>query len=292
MRGYKKRDWIIAGIMAVFCIIGTVLLLFGSGISEKSGNMEFKLNESKDAYVLTSYNDTPGQTELVIPDEFNGLPVTAIGELAVQRCDNLSKIVIGKNIESIDKWGIINCRYLKKIVVDEENKFFSDLDGIMMNRDKTTLLVYPNAHIAEYDKNGALKETVSVAVPEGVETISYGAFYKCYAIEEIILPPSVSVIEERAFHGCENLKSAVLNEGLRSLGKDAFMRCYSLAEITLPSTLREVGDFVFYDCNILRDITILAPQSELKQGSRWLPEAGRTAVEPVWKYPNEFSSAG
>jgi len=257
--------------------------LSGCVLSRASqGNMEFLLSEGGESYILTRYKNTASQNELVIPDHFDGKPVTAIGEMAIQHCDDLHKIVIGANLAEIDKWGIFGNRYLKEFVVSEENSAFMSAEGVLFSKDMTRLVSYPNANIAEYDKNGALKEEVSYAVPEGVRSIAHCAFYECYALGEIILPKSLREIDTRAFHGCETMKQINLPEGLEAIGNDAFLRNFGLREIVIPSTVREIGDYAFYRCDNLERMTILAPKDALKQGHRWLPEPGRKPVEPVY----------
>lgn len=265
----------------LLCTAVMFLALAGCGRA-KQGNMEFTLNPDGQGYTLAGYTNTASQTVLTIPDSFDGLPVTAIGEMAVQNCDDLLAIEIGPNLTEIDPWGVFGCRRLKQFVVSEENPAFAALDGVLFSKDLKRLISYPNANTAVYDKGGALLEEVTYAVPEGVEVIAHCAFYKCYALKEIQLPHTLRVIETRAFHGCENLKSLLLPEGLRSIGNDAFLKCLSLTEIIIPASVREIGDYAFYNCDNLLRVTVLAPEQELKQGHRWLPEPGRKTVEPVW----------
>ncbi|MDR2648052.1 MAG: leucine-rich repeat domain-containing protein [Oscillospiraceae bacterium] len=259
------------------------LSLFAAcSVREISGNLEFTRNDDKQGYTLAYYTDSSVNTVLEIPGTFNGLPVTAIGELAIQSCDNLFEIRIGANITSIDKWGITGCRRLQKITVSPANTVFCDVDGVLFSKDKTILLSYPNANTAEYTKAGDLRETVSYAVPEGVTAIAHAAFYKCYALREITLPSTLKTIEPRAFQACEQLESINIPEGVTTIGSDAFLNCVSLSTITLPKSLLSVGDYVFYNCDKLDDMTIYASEIELQQGKRWLPERDRKAIAPKW----------
>jgi len=269
--------------MAAGLLCAAILLGFTScGGREKQGGMEFTLNPDEQGYTLASYKNTASQTVLTIPDMVGGLPVTAIGDMAVQNCDDLVKIEIGVHVTEIGKWGVFGSRHLKEFVVSLENTAFAAVEGVLFSKDMTRLVSYPNANTAEYDKGGTLKEEVVYTVPEGVTSIAHGAFYKCYALKEIVLPASLRVLEPRAFHGCENIKRLILPEGLETIGSDAFLKCLGLKEITIPSTVREIGAYAFYNCDNLVKVTILAPRAELKLGKRWLPEPGRKAVTPEW----------
>ena len=244
-------------------------------------NLEFVLEG--DAYTLVGFRNVAGEHTLTIPDEVNGVPVRAIGPMAIQRADDLQMIEIGPNLTEIDGWGIVNNRFLREIVVHEDNPAFVAHEGVLFSHDMTQLIIYPNANTAIYI-DGELQETVSYAVPEGVEVITHAAFYFALALHEVVLPESLRVIETRAFRGAENMERINLPEGLESIGNDAFLRCRSLTEIVIPSTVLEIGDFAFYNCNNLETVIVRAPEAQLVQGHRWLPEMGPlSAVEPIWE---------
>jgi len=268
---------------AAILLCAAILLGFaGCGGRVKESGMEFTLNPDEQGYTLASYKNTASQTVLAIPDTVDGLPVTAIGDMAIQNCDDLVKIEIGAHVTEISKWGVFGSRHLKEFTVSPENTAFAAVDGVLFSKDLTRLISYPNANTAKYDKGGTLKEEVVYTVPEGVANIAHCAFYKCYALKEIVLPASLRLLEPRAFHGCENIKRLILPEGLETISNDVFLKCLGLKEITIPSTVREIGAYAFYNCDNLEKVTILAPKAELTLGKRWLPEPGRKAVTPEW----------
>ena len=78
-----------------------------------------------------------------------------------------------------------------------------------------------------------------------IEVVGKRAFRKS-SIESVVLPPTIKVIEEFAFNGCEKLKSITLPEGITKIDRYAFQGCYSLDKINLPSTIEEVGKNAFY----------------------------------------------
>ncbi|MCL2107053.1 MAG: leucine-rich repeat domain-containing protein [Oscillospiraceae bacterium] len=261
----------------------STLALSSCGGREKSGNLEFIYDAESDSYTLNYYTDSSSMKELVIPDTFNEKPVTAIGRLAIASCDTLEKVVIGPNIADIHKWGVVDCRYLKAIEVSEENAHFKSVDGVLYSKDGAKLITYPNAHTAEYAADGKLLQSAEYTIEAGTSVIGHCAFYKTYGLAEVILPPGVEIIEERAFH-----KSAITKinfpEGLAFIGKDAFLGCEGLTAITLPSTIREIGEYAFYNAYKIKSVTILAKEAEVTQGNKWAPtSAGKAiAVEVIW----------
>jgi len=265
----KKRLFSLLACMAL-------VISLASCAREKDGNVEYLLDTETDTYTLSYYTDTAAATELVIPDEFDGKKITAIGELSINNADSLQVMKIGKNITSIDKWAITNCRQLREIQVAPENEVYCSVDGVLFNKDKTELLTYPNAKGAEYAKDGKLLQMGSYVVPDGVITISHASFYKCYALESVTLPGSVVTIEDRAFQKANNLANVTVAEGLQSIGIDAFHGCEALTEFTLPATLKIIAEYAFFNAFNLKKLTIKAPQAQLTLGESWFPStAGR-----------------
>ena len=75
----------------------------------------------------------------------------------------------------------------------EGNINYSDVDGVLYNKDKTLLISYPNA------------KSVSYKIPNSVTSIERGAFDGCVNLTSITIPNSVTSIGKYAFNGCEEL---------------------------------------------------------------------------------------
>ena len=85
-----------------------------------------------------------------------------------------------------------------------------------------------------------------VQLPEGLTTIKYNAFQRCYALEEITIPDAVTVIEKQVFSQCEALKRVNLGTQLESIGNHAFNECLALETIVCPDeTPATLGEEVF-----------------------------------------------
>lgn len=82
-----------------------------------------------------------------------------------------------------------------------------------------------------------------IIIPDGVKVIAKRAFLGSN-IHSIIIPPSVTDIEDRAFDECNQLRYVTLNEGLETIGNAAFFGT-SLSEIRFPDSLKSIGDFAF-----------------------------------------------
>jgi len=101
--------------------------------------------------------------------------------------------------------------------VADDNDYYTTQDGVLYNKDTTTLILYPNA---KADKSFTVPETVitiggyafedcsalrSVEMLNGLKTIKYEAFWDCSSLETVVIPATTESIETYAFHGCESL---------------------------------------------------------------------------------------
>lgn len=134
------------------------------------------------------------------------------------------------------------CTSLTSITVDENNANYSSADGVLFNKDKTTLIKCPAA------------KTGSYAIPNTVTTISSEAFYTCPDLTSISVPSTVTELPYRMLMGCTSLSSVSIPNTITSLGGYVFSGCTSLQTITLPDTVTTLGHGVFYECTALTTI--------------------------------------
>ena len=87
-----------------------------------------------------------------------------------------------------------------------------------------------------------------INLPESLTGIGAYAFSST-SLESVIVPRSVTVIDECAFAGIEELKSATLLGG-KSIGKGAFDSCPALKTLHLPKNLSTVYEFAFLSSKI------------------------------------------
>ena len=90
------------------------------------------------------------------------------------------------------------------------NTAYSSENGILFNKNKTTLLQYP-----------AGKPETAYAVPASVTTIEEGAFFSCTALTQITLPDGLTSIGAGAFYSCTALTEMNIPEGVTSIGAEA-----------------------------------------------------------------------
>ncbi len=236
------------------------------------GNLKIKYKADGDGLTVTAVPDNLTVPEIVIPDEYEGKPVTGIADFAAVNLENVTKITIGKNVKDIGLWALENNKKVTAIEVDDENAYFCDKDGVLYTKDMKTLLFYPPARgVGDMQAaDGSTVKGISYEIPEGVETIRTKAFYRCSDLRSITLPSTLTRIEEKAFFRC-SFEEIVLPDTLSYIGKDAFGYCVNLTELEIPGSVTEIGEYAFYNCTKLLKITLDSSEDAVTLGKSWQP---------------------
>jgi hypothetical protein len=103
-----------------------------------------------------------GLTSVTIPNS-----VSNIGAAAFEFCSRLTSVMIGSGVTSIGGWAFIYGTSLTNISVDAQNPFFSSMNGVLFNKNQTTLFAYPGGLIGSY------------TIPGSVTNIGGLAFFGC-----------------------------------------------------------------------------------------------------------------
>ena len=179
--------------------------------------------------------------------------VTTIGEQAFRNCRRLTQVTISKKVTSIGDRAFLGCQKLTSVDVDYDNQYYSSTDGILFNKDKTTLILFPNA-----------KSVQEYSVPEEVTHIADRAFYGCQ-MNKITIGQSVESIGLKAFGGnivtididSNNTYYSSLDGNLFNKDKTLLIR-YSAGKTattyTVPNSVTTVGEYAFFDSIYLESV--------------------------------------
>ena len=155
--------------------------------------------------------------------------ITSIGDNTFGQCYALTTANIPASLTNMGDWVFDACTALTQINVASGNTAYCSENGILFNKDKTTLICYP------------------AGKPETDYTI----------------PSSVTIIEENAFSDCAAITTLTIPAGVTTIGSFAFYFCTALAEMTVLATVPPtVADAdVFY--SVSRDIPVYVPAESL-----------------------------
>ena len=85
---------------------------------------------------------------------------------------------------------------------------------------------------------------------DGLLEIESWAFIQCKTLKSIVIPSTVTIINNSAFEGCESLEEVDLFDGMLDIGSNAFDNCVSLKKIIIPSTVQRIGSHAFYGASL------------------------------------------
>ena len=155
-----------------------------------------------------------GLTGVTMP---NG--VLSIGSQAFNDCTSLINITIPQSVTSIGDGAFSGCNRLTAINVNTSNAFYSSLDGVLFDINKTTLLQCPAGGAGSYT-----------------------------------IPATVTSIGDNSFYGCTSLTNIVIRNGVTNIGYEAFSDCTNLTNVTIPKSVLKLGGWAFIYCFSLRSI--------------------------------------
>lgn len=201
--------------------------------------------------------------------------ITSIADRAFWGCSSLTDITIPSSVANIGNEVFYDCASLTSINVDDANKYFCSVDGILFNKDMTKLLCFPakNAQTS-YDIPDSVTDIGayafyrcgnlnSVKMPDGLKNIGTCAFGGCNSFVNVDIPDSVTDIESGAFASCKNLISVEISNNVTKIPQTMFAYCSSLKNIVIPSGVTELGNRAFIGCSSLTDITIPSNVTEM-----------------------------
>ncbi len=214
----------------------------------------------KDQLTLILYPAAKADYSYSVPDSVSSLLDRAFEGSTV------TIVTIPGSVTNIGTAAFAYCSSLSAIVVDPLNSFYSSDTGVLFNKDKTVLLIYPQAGLTSY------------VIPSGVTKIGDYAFYYCYRLTGITIPTGVNIIGDYAFSGCFSLTNIMLPEDVSTIGAGAFSSCVSLVNLVLGDGISTIGDLAFSGCSALTNVII--PHTVTSLGE-W-PFASCTSLQGVY----------
>lgn len=170
-----------------------------------------------------------------------GDTITAIDARAFEGANEMTKVTIGKNVETIGELPFLYCIRLTDITVHAENKHFCDVDGVVYNKEKTEIVAYPSG-----------RETPEYTLLQTTQTVRPGAFAANFNLKDVKVPTTEMPIASEAgalysadkktllFQPITVGEELKVKEGVETIGRLAI--CFSpvFKKIFLPASLTKI----------------------------------------------------
>ena len=204
--------------------------------------------------------------------EVNISNVEKLGSQSFNMCTSLNQIEFNGNLTEIGIRALgyngigLNKNFVLYDYSDTITQTYATTNGInFVTKDNELPYYYYNTYT---NKNGEVEAYISyvsknfdgvITLPSecnGYKITKIGdeAFKNCNFITEVVLPETITIIEEEAFAGCQLLEKINL-ENVTTILYGAFENCSSLKEVN-ATKLSKVNQYAFYGCLELEKVNI------------------------------------
>ena len=278
----KKITSILLAVIIAFSVI--TIAPFAVSASEIFGDYQCdKSYYSNGKYYYSILKYSGNDTNIVIPSNFNGIPVKSvegfenckkiesvvipdsveiIGINAFKDCLSLKTVSMGKNITIISTNAFRNCQSLKSITLPENLRsisssgaFYGCINLTTLNFNIRSLDDWGNIGSLEYAMED-LTKIKNLNIGYTVEELNSTYFSGFSELETLNIENGLMVIPADSFKDCVNLKTVNLPDSIMAIGASAFKNCESIENIDLPNNLGIISNETFYNCTSLKEITI------------------------------------
>lgn len=246
----------------------------------------YALNEDETAYTVTGIEEAKAAvTHIVVPNVYEGKPVTyvkeaafksntrikevvlapnikALGESAFEDCSNIEKVQFPQNLESIGRAAFSGCRNFKILNLPENLTYIgvyafqnSGYFNTSKNWDGNIL------YCGKYLLTTRNQNPYNVTVKEGTVLLAAYSFSDGDnpIWRKIELPQTLKYINDHAFT-VSKLSEITIPKNVEVLGDRAFETCKELKKVTFESgsNLKYIGERVFRKCGALSQLIIPA----------------------------------
>lgn len=196
----------------------------------------------------------------------------------------ITDYTIPASVEYLELTNLLYAKDLRNLFVEEGNaSYSSDANGVLYNKDKTEILLYPidNQTVkytvpdtvtgSDYIFAG-LKNLEEIVIPSGVDADSFFLF--CENLKTVTIGADVDYIQSLGFAGCKSLEKIVVSEDNPNYSSDENGVLYNKDKTELmyvpaksfedtfeiPDTVVTVDSSAFIDCE---NFTLIIPETTL-----------------------------
>ena len=211
---------------------------------------------------ITGY--TGNVSALVIPDEIDGHKVIALGDNAFKGKKLLEYVEIANTVTYIGSQCFESDKELVNVKLSSNIKRMES--GAFGNCTSLTEITIPKSleeagreygfGMYDYGPFCGCTNLKTVKLEKGLTQIAGNLFMRCYGLEDIDIPDTVTTIGENAFKLCTSLENVKMYNSIDEINGRAFAGCTSLKSVSLPDSITGMGTEIFSGCTSLSSVKL------------------------------------
>lgn len=206
--------------------------------------LEYELTADGKSYAIKGAGTFTG-SELNIPSEHDGKPVTSILSLAFTNNTGITSICIPDTITTIEENSFDHYCELSGIYYEGDIASWCSIRGL---ENLPLFQTFRNL----YFKGKELKGTLTI--PQEVSVINAAAFAACDGITELVIAEGVTEIGFGAFLGCKEITDITISNSVAKISTLAFTSCFALKNLTIGSGIKTIEESAFTSCFNLTNV--------------------------------------
>lgn len=154
-------------------------------------------------------------TQIIIPDTYEGLPVWGLAPMAFRENSELTYVHLPEGATGIGEWSLQDCVNLRRVEIPATVN-----------------------HIGREAFSGCIRLS-EVTIPEGIQIISNAAFQDCANLAVVHLPTTLTVIDDNAFLNCRSITEITIPAGVVKINGQAFKNCDGLTAVRYGGNIED-----------------------------------------------------
>ncbi len=214
------------------------------------GTTSLTYSENDGGYTVTGASNQT-LTKIVIPDTYEGKPVTAVKEHAFRGDERdigkvLEEVVFGKNIENIG-YCAFGYTALRSVTIPDNVTSVADYAFFGCESMETVTIGGGSVSLGQYAfRNCTQLKTLTIG--KGDIEIGQECFIFSPALTDVTIGGGKVTVGKWAFDECPKLKTVTFGDGDIEIITCAFIKCPSLTDLTFGSGKVTIEDWAFQEC--------------------------------------------
>ena len=213
-------------VLAIFMCIPIEARADDGIVVEKDGDFLYRVEGESDNPEVTIYSYVGSDTDVTVPSEIKGKPVTTLhGTFSGKK--TVKKVTVPEGVRLIEYNAFFGCTALTTVVLPSSLEEMTEYTFYECTNLKTVSLDTANSKLTK---------------------IGQYSFAYCEKLTGFDIPSSLKELEEGVFFRCSSLKKIIIPDTVEKIDRSAFYECTNVIEIKIPGTVKEASDIALVGC--------------------------------------------